>query len=119
MITPNHITLFVSQIQAQYDKDFTCTCSNWLRPVGMLIVWRFTGISLAAVATYFSINKKSISGTLIDQRGYEEKGDHKFIRHYNELLDLYIKCCRTYIKHGNGITNLNSNTYPNDTTRNS
>lgn len=96
----NHIGTFVHHVEQTYHKYYTVSngWGDYVRPVAMLVLWRFAGITMGTVARYFKCDRTSVWHGISRQLGYEQTNDPKFIQHYNQLLELYISSTRFYIR---------------------
>lgn len=96
----NHIGHFVAHVDQTYHKHYTVRngWGDYVRPVAMLVVHRFAGVPMKQIARYFKCSRANVWLGINRQLGYEQTGNQSFIRHYNQLLDLYIASTRYYIR---------------------
>jgi hypothetical protein len=98
----NYIGYFIRQVE--WKREFNLNgATGCLRPIAELIVWRFSGLSMHDVARYFNLKTHSLKLDIERYSGYEQVGDPRFIKYYNELLTLYIESSKHFIKRTVGI----------------
>lgn len=67
-----------------------------IKPVAMFIASRFTGIPFWHLRVYFRLTWLGINSSMWKARKRFESGDPKFIKLYNEILDIYIQSLRSW-----------------------